>query len=213
MRRPLDVLTASEADRATARELAWALRDHNPHLSMLLGPISPPRTGRALQLDARLGHLSRALCHQLPSVLVWAVDPSPALLSSALDPWRSEGLSGQLTLMQGWAHALPIDTTSIDLAVSTFPFATLDDGQLLLAARELHRVLVRDGRFALRTPDDNTHPQVILDELPQEVHAFTERLWTAAPTATPVAEALQQAGLVVELDRVGATAVLRGHRP
>lgn len=109
-------------------------------------------SGRVLELGfgsgLNLPFYDRSRVEQL-----WGLDPSPAMLEMA--ERRSAQAPFPVTFLEAPAEAIPLDSASIDTAVTTYTFCTIPDP--LKALREVARVLKPGGQLLFaehgRAPD------------------------------------------------------------
>ena len=107
-----------------------------------LGPMAGTET--VLDIGCGIGGLLHAVRRRWPGVHATGVDPT----EKALEVAREKTPDG--VFLVGYAEALPLPTTSADIAVSTFSFHLWHDQATAL--REVARVLRPRGIFVLLEP-------------------------------------------------------------
>jgi ubiquinone/menaquinone biosynthesis C-methylase UbiE len=105
-----------------------------------------------LDLGTGTGTLARAMGQRWPHVRVPAIDVSDEMLRAAqrvADAELTADASARIALVQAPADRLPFEDGTFDAAVSSFVLQLVPNRQAVL--REVARVLVAGGRFALVT--------------------------------------------------------------
>jgi SAM-dependent methyltransferase len=115
----------------------WSRQVAPPFLSWL----SIPGGRRWLDLGCGTGALCAAIVDYCSPSSVTGVEPSEGFLRTA-----KENLAGSAALHQGTATAIPLDDTSIDVAVSGLVLNFVPDARAAL--REMARVTVKGGTIA-----------------------------------------------------------------
>jgi ubiquinone/menaquinone biosynthesis C-methylase UbiE len=95
--------------------------------------------GRVLEIGIGSGLNFRLYGSNANSVI--GLEPSPELLRMARP--RASAAAAPITLLDGSAEAIPLDSGSVDTVVTTWTLCTIPDAQRALA--EMRRVLKRDG--------------------------------------------------------------------
>ena len=129
---------------------------------------------RWLDVGCGTGALSAAIVAQAAPASVVGVEPSAGFLERA-----RANLGPSVTLKSGGAEALPLDSASIDVAVSGLVLNFVPD--LPSALRELRRVTVRGGTIAAYVWDYANGMQLI------------RYFWDAAVELDPTAQKLDEA--------------------
>jgi ubiquinone/menaquinone biosynthesis C-methylase UbiE len=189
-----------------------------PSAVRLLTSVSVPAgDGRAfdlLDVGTGTGALALSALARWPGVQVTGIDPSARMLDLAADGAALLGdeAAGRLRLLRGSADRLPLESDSMDVAISSFVIQLVPSRAA--AMREIGRVLRAGGRFACVTWQAESNPfepddvfLMALDELEIEVPPMDH---DARPYTTPEAAAaeLRRAGF----SRVGARVEWLEHR-
>ena len=146
-----------------------------------LADLAPPN-GRVGDIGAGTGHLSIPLAERGHEVI--AVEPAEAMLARLSAAALARG--ARVRSRHAVAEALPLETSSLDLAVVSDALHFLN---VELAASELFRVLVRRGALAVVTVDYGDTPYMrdvarIVEEesqrRPRQAAAAVAQLFTLA---------------------------------
>jgi ubiquinone/menaquinone biosynthesis C-methylase UbiE len=105
-----------------------------------------PKPGEHL-LDVGCGTGNAALLALEMGARVTGVDPAQRLLQVARARAEEEGMGAQAVFLPGYAESLPVDSASVDVAVSVF--AVIFSASSTTVAAEVSRVLKAHGRFVL----------------------------------------------------------------
>lgn len=97
---------------------------------------------RVLDVGCGTGALLRRLAASHPTGQLTGVDPVPGMLAVA-----RRHLGSEITLLEGWAEALPVPAERYDVVVSCNMFHYLQEPMNALA--EMHRVLRPGGRLVI----------------------------------------------------------------
>jgi len=112
----------------------------------LLSRAQPTAEDRVLDLGAGTGLLALAVAPMVAHVT--AIDNSPAV-SRLLEAKARQLAITNVTMIVADARNLPLESSSIDLAVSNYCLHHVTDEDKLVALRELARVLRPGGRLVL----------------------------------------------------------------
>jgi ubiquinone/menaquinone biosynthesis C-methylase UbiE len=129
-----------------------AMRQQN--LAAYRTRVVPAAAGRVLEIGVGSGlnlpFYSRKVEH------VIGLDPSPKLLSMARQAVRSA--SSPVEFVEGSAEAIPLESKSVDTAVTTWTLCSIPDA--LRSLREMRRVLKPGGRLLFVEHGRSRDPRV-----------------------------------------------------
>jgi len=120
------------------------------------------------------------VAHYPDEVKLTGVDLSPEMLAIARE--RTSGLSREVDLQQGDAHALPFENATFDTVVCTYSLCNIPDARLAVA--EMRRVLRPGGKLILVDHIRSAVKPILW--LQKAVEFFTRRLEGEHMTRRPL---------------------------
>ncbi len=149
--------------------------------------IVPQASGRVLEVGIGSGHnLPFYDCSRVEHV--YGIDPSGELLDLARK--RSLGVGFGVSLQQARAEAIPLETSNVDTAVSTYTLCTVEDPLQVL--REIARVLKPGGRLLLA--EHGKTPEAAVGKWQTRLTPIWKRLAAGCHLDRDVPELLRRAG-------------------
>ena len=139
-----------------------------------------PEAGRdstILDVGAGTGTLSRGAARRWPEAAIVALDPAAEMLALAAAHLRRDGVNGA-RLEVAPAHAMPLTTGSVDVAISSFALQLVPDRPAAL--REIRRVLRPGGHLAYVTWLDRGEPFA-----PHRPSTKRSSTWTSTSRTSP----------------------------
>jgi ubiquinone/menaquinone biosynthesis C-methylase UbiE len=112
---------------------------------LLVEQAAPAPGQRILDLGCGTGTLAIQVKQREPGAEVVGLDADPAMLSQARE--KAERAGVELTLTEGFSNELPFEDGSFDRVLSTLFFHHLDPEPKRQTAREIARVLRKDGEL------------------------------------------------------------------
>jgi SAM-dependent methyltransferase len=112
---------------------------------LLVEQAAPAPGQRILDLGCGTGTLAIQVKQREPGAEVVGLDADPAMLSQARE--KAERAGVELTLTEGFSNELPFEDGSFDRVLSTLFFHHLDPEPKRQTAREIVRVLRKDGEL------------------------------------------------------------------
>lgn len=100
-----------------------------------------------LDIGCGSGSLVVLIKSKYPGSKLIGIDPDPNILKIAQKKVNKENLD--IKLLNSWAEDLPVESSSIDLVISSLSFHHLPTEIKKMALKEIYRVLKKDGRFIL----------------------------------------------------------------
>lgn len=131
----------------------------------VLSPLMPPHRSRVLDIGSGGGLWALEAARWAHEVI--ALEPHPGRATSLTQLASQKGLTN-LTVVQGWAEALPFEDASIDVAVATLVLHEVRDLALVLG--QIARVMKVDGALVvveLLPGEADRHPRLAPTQLVQ----------------------------------------------
>lgn len=145
-----------------------------------------------------LPHYGSAVRH------VIALEPSPKLLAMALDTGEMAQLP--VELLQASAEAVPLESKSIDTVVSTWTLCSVPE--VVVALREIRRVLKRNGRFLF--VEHGLSPDSGVGRWQDRLTPLWKRVAGGCHLNRPITQLIEGTGFRIEHV---ATGYMKGPRP
>jgi ubiquinone/menaquinone biosynthesis C-methylase UbiE len=106
-----------------------------------------PAGAVVLDVGTGPGRLLIELARRRPDLQLIGIDPSPHMLALARKNLNAAGIAGSISLRAGTAAALPVDDSSVDVAVSTVTMHHWPN--IGAGVRELERTLGPSGQLLI----------------------------------------------------------------